>query len=257
MESRERQRAARVRAALRMSLVAIAVAACAAPPAKSPYARATQTRLEGVRGLCVMPLRSEVDDPPRVARFAAMLIVSLRGRGYEVVGATETTTALDRISREEAGTYDIYTGERLAGSDAILRRVRQRLGEELSCQAVVSPRIVRVVAFWLAEHGFFSEGTASWDGARVELDAGRGASGTIGALSLHVRITDLDDREVFYGIGGIRTTSIMVEEWAGTRFDPIEPTQLLADDDLNRSGIGRALVDLPRRSATSGSPPRP
>src|SRR5262245_14636024 len=159
MEFSDRQRTARLRAALRTSLLALGVAACASPPAKDPYVHAVENRLAPVRGLCVLPLISEVDDPPRVARFAALLSLSLRGRGYEVVGPAETSLALDRIRREEAATYDVYTGERVADYEAISGRIRRRLGEELSCQAVVSPRIVQVVSFWLAEQGFFSEGT--------------------------------------------------------------------------------------------------
>ena len=249
------QQAAR-HAALPMALVALAVAACAAgPPTASPQLRVAPAQFTPVRGLCVLPLRSEVDDPPRVARFAALLVESLRQRGFDVVAATETTEALDRIGREEGGSYDIYTGEpQDARYAAVSQRVRKRLGQELSCQALLSPRIVYVVAFWLAEQGLFSNGTVSWDGARVKLDGGRNAHGSIGALSLQVRIADLADRELFFGAGGIRTTSIMVEEWATTRFEPIEPTQLLAEDALNRSAIDRALAQLPQKGRGTGRP---
>ena len=58
-------------------------------------------------------------------------------------------------------------------------------GAELSCQAMLRARIVFVVAPWVAKAGMFSEGTATWDGVEVDLGAGRNASGSIGALSLH------------------------------------------------------------------------
>lgn len=248
-------RAAPLRA-LRAALVALAAAACATgPPKAPPQLRVAVAEFNRIRGICVMPLRSEVDDPARVARFATLLVESLRQRGFSVVAATETTAALDRISREEGGGYDIYTGERdEAASRAISRRVRERLGEELSCQALLSPRIVYVGVFWLAERGLFSNGTASWDGARVDLGAGRNAHGSIGALSLQVRVADLDDRELYYGAGGIRTTSIMVAGWSGTQFEPIEPTQLLADEALNRRAIQLALEQLPLWKTGKGAP---
>src|SRR5262249_32283023 len=157
-----------------------------------------------------------------------------------------TTEALDRIGREEGGVYDPDTGERKEDRYAAASsRVRERLGAELSCQALVVPRIVHVVAFWVAEQGFFSNGTASWDGARVDLRAGRNANGSIGALSLQVRIVDLADRELFFAAGGIRTTSVMVEDFVSLKFQPVDPSSLLADDALNRRAIDIALAQLP------------
>jgi hypothetical protein len=93
--------------------------------------------------------------------------------------------------------------------------------------------------------GMFSNGTASWDGARVDLGTGRGAHGSIGALSLQVRITDLEDRELFFGTGGIRTTSQVKEDFLRMDFVPVDPAQLLADESLNRAAVGRALDQLP------------
>jgi hypothetical protein len=232
--------------ALRVALVACVLAACASPPAPGPSLRVSATAVRDLRGFCPMPLRSEVDDPPRIARFAAIIEEELRKRGFEVVRASDTTAVIDRLTREEGGFYDSDTGERQPDRyRAVSQRVRERLGQELACQALLSPRIIYVTAFWLAEHGMFSNGTASWDGARVDLGTGRNAHGSIGALSLQVRITDLSDRELFFGTGGIRTTSEVKEDFLRMDFVPVEPARLLADEPLNRAAVQRALEGLP------------
>ena len=238
--------------------LAFAAAACETPTAPPPL-RVTPAALSKFQSLCLTPLRSEVDDPPRVARMETMLEDGLRARGFTVVSASETGAVLDRIAREEGGLYDVDTGARRADFQAVSQRVRERAGAELSCQAMLRARIVFVVAPWVAKAGMFSEGTATWDGVEVDLGAGRNASGSIGALSLHVRVLDLSERELYFGTGGIRTTSVLVEDFVSTKFEPIDPKELLADAARNHVAIDLALKDLrqgPAPAEPSGPPPR-
>jgi hypothetical protein len=238
--------------------LALVAAACETPTAPPPL-RVTPAAMTQFRSLCLTPLRSEVDDPPRVARMETMLEDGLRARGFGVVSASETGAALDRIAREEGGLYDVDTGARRPDFQAVSQRVRERAGAELSCQAMLRARVVFVVAPWVAKAGMFSEGTASWDGLEVDLGAGRNAAGSIGALSLHVRVLDLSERELYFGTGGIRTTSVMRDGFVATTFEPVDPKELLADASRNHVAIDLALKDLrlgPAPAAPSGPSPR-
>ena len=227
--------------ALSASLGALAIAACQTPDAPPPL-RIPQADVGQFPTLCLTPLRSEVDDPPRVANVEALLAEALRQRGFGVVPASETAPALDRITREEGGFYDVDTGERRPDFEAVSRRVRERAGAELSCQALVRARIVLVMAPWMT--GMFTEGSAFWDGVKEHLDVNRDASGAIGALSIHIRVLDPSDRELYFGAGGIRTISALEAGFASIEFVPLDPTKLLADAQRNRTAIDIALRGL-------------
>jgi hypothetical protein len=228
-----------------LATLGLAASACVVANAPPPQ-RVASAELGKFRSLCMTPLASEVDDPARVASMEGMLEEAVRQRGFIVVAAGDTAAAFDRITREEGGLYDVDTGERRGDFDVVAQRVRVRAGRELSCTAIVRARIVYVVSHWMAQAGMFSEGTASWDGLEVDLGAGRNAGGTIGGLSIHVRILDLSERELYFGAGGIRTTSILEEDFLSMKFTPIDPKELLADPSLDRAAIDRAIRYLNR-----------
>lgn len=226
-----------------MSLGALAVAACATPTAPPPL-RIPQADLGRFPTLCLTPLRSEVDDAPRVASIETQLEEALRQRGFRIVPASQTVLVAERITREEGGLFDVDTGERRPDFDAVSQRVRERATAELSCQAMVRARVVYVGAPWVAKAGLFSGGTAYWDGVEVELGAGNNSYGSIGALSLHVRVLDPGERELYFGAGGITTTSVLEQSFPEARFVAVDPKKLLADEQRNRAALDIALRDL-------------
>lgn len=123
----------------------------------------------------------------------------------------------------------------------------EKTKEALGCQALLEPRVLFVVAPW-------DGGTARWDGNQVGIGGGSGAYGTIGALSLHLRITDADDREIFYGTGGIQPTGRLNEGWFDSKFEDVDSQTLLRNAEANRKAIDIALKDLPGRGGAKRTP---
>jgi hypothetical protein len=218
-----------------LALPSIVAAACT--PKAPPPLRVTPAAFSAVQRVCMLPLDSKVDDPPGVERFEAMLLEGLRRRGFEPIDAARTRAAIEAFAQEEGGLYDPYTGE--ARDAAVFTRVHRRLADSPGCQAIVTPRIVYVMATWQGD--LFSTGTAFWDGVEQELDAGRNASGRIGAISLQVRIADLDDRDLYFGVGGIRVAHRLEEHFFSSEFVPVPPAELLTDEGRNRRAIDLAL----------------
>jgi hypothetical protein len=231
-----------------LALLALLLGACVAPPQAGPALRVPEAEFLATPSLCLLSLQSEAGTKPeRLAQLQEQLAAALRSRGYGVVGVEETVAVLERVSKEEGGYYDPYTGERDESRYAsVSSRVRQRVASELGCPAWLAARVVLVISHW-------SNGTAQWDGASDSIGGGFGAYGTVGALSLWVRVSDSANRELFFGTGGIQTAGRLNEGFFTSHFEQVSAESLLADDARFRTAIELALEGLPARPATTGA----
>ena len=210
--------------------------------------RVTAAELASADTVCLLPLSSEAPlDEARAKQIEALVLAAFRKRGFEAVDGAITQAAFERTARQQGGLYDVYDGQPAAGAASRASAVRRELGSELGCRSFVRPRIVLVTAVW-------NGGSANWDGATADVGGGVGARGAIGALSLHLRLTDADDRELYFGAGGIRLTSQFRDVYPSGVFEAVPRALLLADDAYIERATDLALAGLPSRSAAAGAP---
>ena len=95
-----------------------------------------------------------------------------------------------------------------------------------------------------------------WDGTQLDMGGSPGEQGTVGALSLHLRVLDLNERELFFGAGGVQPAGRLEGGFSRT-FQAVPDTSLAADDTFNRNAIDLALDGLPSRGPAPASAPQP
>jgi hypothetical protein len=233
-----------------LSLLVLCLATgCMTPPEIPPPLRGTPVEVGGIGSLCVLPIDSEVDlDDARRTAWHALLAEELQERHYAVVDAETTRESFGRFVREHGGLYDAFDGHGDAARSAkVSREAWHAVGEETGCRGVVHTRLVYVVAPW-------QYANASWDGNVASIGGGHNMVGTIAALSLHVRITDLAERELYFHTGGILPALQLRQGFMSSRFEQTSDESLVSDDYRNRYAIDLALAYLPSRSVPDSAP---
>jgi hypothetical protein len=102
----------------------------------------------------------------------------------------------------------------------------------------------------IAREAFFTPDGAEWDG--VNCDVGLPSSGLYGldddvegqlaGMSLFICITRPDGEILFESFGGIG----LLHRWEGTKFENIDPKQVLAEPAAARKAVKVALAALAR-----------
>src|SRR5262245_39610588 len=188
---------------------ALAITACAHATPYDPFRVPPEQIRANVRVLAVGPLivPRDLENPePVKARFQQLIEAQFREAGYTIVGPGETRPVWDSLAAESHGLYDPVTGEPDAAKvrafhDAVYRELKTRFGVDamlLSALWVVPAKLEDDVARW--------DGTSQGAGRKKFWKAVLGVShsGTIPALSLHVRLADSDDKDLYENRGGIQ-----------------------------------------------------
>lgn len=197
-----------LRASLALALLA---GGCAAPPpAPAPLQPAKEMHERGVRTVALAPLRVEagVADPQRArAELEPRVTARLVAAGFEVV----PSTVLDRLWRsavdEVGAVYDPVTGkldrERY---DAVQASVQHELRLRHHVDAVLRTSVV-AVQFYMPAPILWFYGTSSplyWPPPDEKFS--RMEQATLAVVScLDLRLTDLEDRELYTDRGGLET----------------------------------------------------
>jgi hypothetical protein len=74
-----------------------------------------------------------------------------------------------------------------------------------------------------------------------EFFGGFSAHGRVPCLSLWITIKDLDDRELFFGTGGIEVVAKLHSDFFREKFQPVDDDAVLRDAARNRQAIRNAL----------------
>jgi hypothetical protein len=220
-----------------------AAGGCMGPPPLPPALRVPVDQFDSIRALCLLPIDSEASaDPQSIERLESQIGDGLQALGFSSVDSEKTQAALVRLGGAAGGYYDVHSGQRDEARYALMApKVRRGALEALGCQALVESRVLYVSAQW-------NGGVARWDGNSVPIGGGSGAYGTIGAISLHLRIIDANDAELYYGVGGIEPVSRLHESWFESRFEHVAGEKLLRNASLNREAVDIALAQIPRRT---------
>ncbi len=227
--------------------------AMAAIPVPEPAQSASRKELLAHhRRLLLTPVEFRADIPPDEAareRYSKQLEARLRAIGFEVTVADDYAERWSEERERRGGFYDALTGRfdrpRFAAAQA---EVLSRLGGTPQVDGIVTPTIER-------RQATFAAGSAHWDGATEFIGQSAidwsifGASrftGSLGALSISVRITGLDSRLLFEGLGGIQ----LLEKLHGIDGMPVP-----VPSPLGEPAAGARAIDVALRPLEAPPPP--
>ena len=182
------------------------------------------------------------------ALYEKQLSEALVTAGFRVLPAATYAQASDAAAREVGGIYDPITGkvvpEKSKAMDAALKR---RLREEHAVDAVLTPRIEAVTAT------YDQSGDAKWDGVTQSVFKteygwnGRAYNGQQAALSLGVRLEDMNAQHLYSSRAGIELTALFISGG----FERLPREELLLDQTKSSRAVGLALAGMTGGGATA------
>lgn len=152
-----------------------------------------------------LPIPNSAADA-RTADLEARLTKALQGAGFEVPEPAAIDAAIERALEPLPGSIDPYTGRRDAARHAARRAAIAQALRELDCDARM---VAEVIPVWV----YFNNGFAKWDGRNQRVSSGGRIAlqilggiqefGHVRALSLWLRVLDLEGSEVAFRSAGI------------------------------------------------------
>jgi hypothetical protein len=192
---------------------------------------------------------AEHPQPERVqALYEKQLIEALVKAGFRVLPSATYAQAFDASAHEVGGIYDVITGkvvpEKSKAMDAALKR---RLREEHAVDAVLTPRIELVTAT------YDQKGDARWDGVTQSVFKteygwnGKAYSGQQPALSLGVRLEDMNAQHLYSSRAGVELTALFISGG----FERLPREELLLDQTKSSRAVELALAGMTGGGATA------
>ena len=212
---------------------------CTTVPRYNPYKVGKQEIIERVNKIGIMPVFMAfnfIEGKEKQNFFNTELAKAFEGTGLEVVPPSEWTKISEVVRDELGDLFDPKTGvPKKEKVEQLRKTVRERYQTKFNVDAFVLSGLKQVKVNW-------NRNDAYWDGT-YEATTGREgfwararapqATGTIGALSLWVRVEAPDAQPLFEEAGGLQLT----QHVRGTKFIPVAPQDLLADEKVNRHAI--------------------
>ena len=207
-----------------------------------------------------VPLANAAEDPRRVD-IESRLVAALRGAGFEVSDPLAVESAVVRAAETVPRRFDPTTGRPDRATDLARRAaIGTALRTELSCDARM---LAEVVSLW----AFVNSGHARWDGRGAFVNtAGRSILNVLGgvsesahmtALSLWLRVLDLDANEIAFRSAGIeplvqlavgREVKLPADQW-------LTRTERLDSAIASALGPGGRALRLEGKPQPIASPP--
>lgn len=218
---------------------------CAAKASYNPFKVPREQFPTQLKVVALSPMGMPRDftnpDPVR-HKFLHLMEAQLRTAGYTVVGSAEARVIWDSMATGSNGFYDPVTGVR---DEEKVKLVRMQLYRELKAKFNIDAMLFSHIAVVPAK---LDNDRARWDGtsetaARKKFwkaVLGISHSGTIPALSLHVTLSDTDDRDLYQNAGGIQVLAKAGVD--GLQDVPRE--QLFVDEERNLKAVHLALDPL-------------
>lgn len=213
-------------------------------PEASPWRVPPEEVAVRVHTICVPPAWAWPEElEERAQEFVRLVETGLKGAGFKAVRLSEEywTAAAHQASLEVGGVYDENEGwldvDRL---EAVRRRLRQLGHEAYGCDAYAEAGVILVYAP-------FSDGIVKWDGREAQQENYLSAAGTQGytsVLSLHVRIRDPNNEELYFFAGGIEP-AVEVKSFPSPfeqGWRPKEVSELLDSASNNHRAVLLALA---------------
>ncbi len=176
-------------------------------------------------------------------KFDSLIAERLRAAGFTVVPPQISESIWTHVRDSTGGFFDTYTGKRIEAKYAVVRTATMAaLRSQYQADAWLHP-VIRVVG------ARFTGGKVKWHGTEEQSGAPGGLggflfgskTGAVPALSLFVFVEDMEGKDLYAGVGGIR----LVERIQGDRFVPVPRDSLFGDGARNAAAIHLALDSLP------------
>jgi hypothetical protein len=201
--------------------------------------------------LAPVTIPQNLEDPePVKAKLESLIEAKLRGAGFAVVPSRESMAIWKRMTEQVGGLFDPATGQRDESKFKVVRDYTLReLNTKFNVDAWLHPHVLVARAPW-------SGVTATWHGTTESIRAtselireslpwallgvGVTTSGTIPALSLAVRIEDVNGVQVYSHEGGIQ----VLAKISGRTFVPVPRDALFANEERTVAAVNMALDSL-------------
>lgn len=228
--------------------MALALADCGArapvarkPDFPPPPPRFDAGAVRALRGICLEEFTIPTEIPETAARekaFVELLRAELARANVRLVGKDETAAVYGRACRKAGGTFDRDTGAaETVQFDKARRAGLTALRSELRCDATMTAGLLVVRSIW-------EKGVARWDGVSQPVPgAGADDGGLVPTLSFWMYINDLDDREIYFGAGGVQVLMGLKKRgpYAASEGAVVDAKTVLASEELNRKSVEVAL----------------
>jgi len=186
------------------------------------------------------------DQEQVVAQFESLMTKKLVEAGFSVLNPQQVTE-ISQWSREQVGgVFDPVTGKRDESRFATARKLcLEELRTKYHADAVVCPSIQIAKAK-------FQNCWAKWDGVEEEISpvyfgvfCGSGnVFGSVPALSLVVRIENMDGRWIYLNGGGIQVLSRIKTAFIAQSLTDVDRALLFANRERNQTAVNIALGPL-------------
>lgn len=183
----------------------------------------------------------DADADPRTADLEARLANALKGAGFEVPEPPAVDAAINRELELLPGSIDPHTGRRDPARYAARQAAIAQALRGLGCDARM---VAEVVPVWV----FFNNGFVKWDGRNQRVSSGGRIAlqilagfyeyGHVRALSLFLRVLDLEGTEIAFRSAGIEA---IVELSATDDGEPVPAVEWLTTTKRLDSAIQSAL----------------
>ncbi len=196
--------------------------------------------------VCIFPTSAPIEElEDRAQEFGRLAAQELRGAGLKAVVLSEEDAQglLEHAVADVGGVVDPEVGwVDMDRVHSVVKRQRELARQIHGCDAFLGLSVVMVRAP-------FSDGLVKWDGREAKIQdylSAMGNSGWTTVLSLHARVSDLNNEELYFFAGGIQPV-IEVKTFP-LPYEPIwrakNPEELLLSESDNHRAVLLALGPL-------------
>jgi len=243
--------------------LALTASSCAVTTPYNPFKIPEDQLRAKVKVIALAPLNlpTNLEDPaPVQSKYESLIEAKLREAGFTVVPSREYAAIWKQMIEQLGGFFDPLTGKR---DEQKYKTVREHTLREVGFKTKADALLDFAIAVVKAN---FGANRASWNGTTEELVPGGaltafligGSSGTVGALSLFVALSDLNGVNMYANAGGIQ----LLSKLSGRNFVTVPRHELFADEERNRQAVNIALnpligkTDPPAASNSSARDPQ-
>jgi hypothetical protein len=180
------------------------------------------------------------------ATFESLIETALRSGGFQVVASDSFAAAHHKMADSVGGLFNPTTGKRDSTKiRAMGAGIRSRLRATSGADGILYPEIVETVARFLAG------AAAKWDGTSERTGPGESflhmitgsSTGTLPALSLRVKLEDIEGNALYANVGGIQ----LLMQIKDHQFIDVPDSLLLRNSKSNEKAVHLALDQLVQR----------
>jgi hypothetical protein len=249
-----------------MLIVGLIQLGCATTALDNPFKIAQNEFYAKTKTIALAPIAipGDLENPePVKARFESLIEAKLHEAGFALVQSQEMAAIWKQMAEQVGGYFDPLTGQRDESKFNVVREYsRRELSAKFNADAILLPSIRVVRANW-------SGGMANWDDTMeaikstgeqfkealplILIGIGVTSSGTVGALSLVVRVEDIHGVPVYSKGGGIQ----VLAKISGGKFVSVPREELFANEERNVAATNIALGPLVTNAIAKGTSKQP